>query len=225
MMSLDTNRRYRGNDVVLVGGGGLALMLIDAINSVREYNIIGILDDYADQGTLVYGYPVLGKIEEQLPKLYEDGLRLAVNAISGMASSQDDPIFSARVLIADKIRSYGFIIPNVIHNRAFIEPTVKLGDGNIVLAGANIGSKAIIEDDCYINTNTMISHECHIGRGVKVAPGAILAGRIKVGENTLIGMGVTVYMGAKIGKNAIIFNGVDVFKSVANNKTLTGEKE
>ena len=196
-------------------------MLIDAINSVREYNIVGILDDFAVQGSSVYGYTVLGKINDELPKLYDDGLRLAVNAIGGMANSQEDPLFTARVVVADKIRSYGFIIPNIIHPRAIVEPTAKMGDGNIVLAGANIGSKAIIEDDCYINTNSMVSHECHIGRGVRIAPGAILAGRIKVGENSLIGMGVTIYMNAKVGKNSIVYNGVNVYKSVPNNKILT----
>ena len=96
-----------------------------------------------------------------------------------------------------------------------------MGDGNIVLAGANIGSKVVIEDDCYINTNSMVSHECHIGRGVRIAPGAILAGRIKVGENSLIGMGVTIYMNAKVGKNSIVYNGVNVYKSVPNNKIIT----
>lgn len=220
MLSLDTNRKYRGNDVVIVGGGGLALMLIDAIECDREYNIVGILDDYAEKGSLVYGYTVLGKIDEELPKLYAEGLKLAVNAIGGMVNSQEDPLFTARVKIADTIRSYGFIIPNIIHPKAIIERTASLGDGNIVLAGANIGSKVIIEDDCYINTNSMVSHECHIGRGVRIAPGAVLAGRIKVGENSLIGMGVTIYMNAKVGKNAIIYNGVHVYKSVPNNKII-----
>ena len=221
MLSLATNRKYRGNDVVIVGGGGLALMLIDAINGVREYNIVGILDDFAEQGSLIYGHTVLGKIDVELPKLYKDGLRLAINAIGGMVNSQEDPLFTARVMIANKIRSHGFIIPNIIHPRAIVETTAKMGDGNIVLAGANIGSGVIIEDDCYINTDAMVSHECHIGRGVRIAPGAILAGSIKVGENSLIGMGVTIYMNAKVGMNSIIYNGVNIYKSVPNNKIIT----
>lgn len=215
---------YKSNDVVLVGGGGLALMIIDAINASRYYNILGIVDDYAKKGDFVYGYEVLGNIKDTLSDLYTKGLRLVINCIGGMASNIDDPLFTARQRVAEELRSMGFLLPNVIHPRAILEPTCKLGEGNVILAGANIGSKAIIGDNCYINTNTMISHECVLGNGVRIAPGAILAGRITVGDNTLVGMGSTVYMNVKIGKNVIIYNGVNVFSNVADEKVVTDIK-
>lgn len=216
-----TNETFKSNDVVLVGAGGLALMVIDAINSTKNYNIIGLVDDFAKRGDVVYGYEVLGAIEETLPMLYSKGLRLAVNCIGGMASRVEDSLFVARQSMAIKLKTMGFLLPNVIHNRAIIEPTCTIGEGNIILAGANIGSKAVIGDNCYINTNTMISHECVIDDGVRVSPGAILAGRIHVGENTLIGMSSTVYMGIKIGKNVIIYNGVDVFSNISDGKVVS----
>jgi sugar O-acyltransferase (sialic acid O-acetyltransferase NeuD family) len=211
---------YKSNDVVLVGGGGLALMVIDAIHSSCQYNIVGIVDDYAKPGDIVYGYKVLGAIDATLKQLYDKGLRVAVNCIGAMTSSQSDPLFFARKQMAEKVKSFGYILPNVIHPKAIVEPSCRLGEGNIILACANIGSRVVIGDNCYINTNTMISHECVLGNGVKVAPGAILAGRINVGDNSLIGMGATVYMNVKIGANTVIFNGVNVFSNISDGKTV-----
>lgn len=211
---------FKGNDIVIVGGGGLALMVIDTIEATCAYNVIGILDDYAKPDSIVHGYRILGGIREMLPMLYKQGLRLAVNAVSGMTSSTSDSFYFARAEIANLIKKEGYIIPNIIHPSAIIEHGVKMGEGNIILSGANVGSKAVIGNHCYINTNTMISHECVIGDYAKIAPGAILAGRIKLGEHTLVGMGVTIYMNLKIGKNVIIYNGINVFQDVADNKVV-----
>jgi len=212
---------YKSNDVVLVGGGGLCLLIVDAINLSREYNIVGIVDDYATKGEMRYGYEVLGPIEETLKALYYKGLRLAVNCMAAMESSIDNPLFFARRDIAAKIKSLGYLLPNIIHPNAKLETSCRLGEGNVILSGANIGSCAVIGDNCYINTNTMVSHECIIGNGVKIAPGAILAGRIKVGENTLIGMGATIYMNLKIGANVVIYNGISVFTDISDNKVVS----
>ena len=211
---------YKSNDVVLVGGGGLCLMVIDAINLSKEYNIVGIVDDYASKGEVKYGYSILGPIEETLKNLYSKGLRLAVNCVGGMENSISNPLFHARSEMAKKLKALGFLLPNIIHPNSHLEPSCVLGEGNIILSGANIGSKASIGDNCYINTNTMISHECIISDGVRIAPGAILAGRIKVGSDTLIGMGATVYMNIIIGKDVIVYNGVDVFSDIKDKQVV-----
>lgn len=214
------NVGYKSNDVVLVGGGGLCLMLIDAIKAYPQYNIIGIVDDYAEIGSLVYGYPVFGAIKDTLPKLYKRGLRLAVNAIGAMVNSQNDALFTARVDMAKKIKEYGFLLPNIIHPKAIVESNCRLGEGNVILAGANIGSNSIIGDNCYINTNSMVSHECVIEDGVRIAPGAVLAGRIHVGKNTLVGMAATIYMNIKIGNNVIIYNGANITTNINDNEII-----
>lgn len=212
---------YKSNDVILVGGGGLCLLIVDAINLSREYNIVGIVDDYATKGEMRYGYEILGPIEDTLKILYNKGLRLAVNCMAAMESSIDNPLFFARRDIAAKIKSFGYLLPNIIHPNAKLETSCRLGEGNVILSGANIGSCAVIGDNCYINTNTMVSHECIIGNGVKIAPGAVLAGRIEVGENTLIGMGATIYMNLKIGANVVIYNGISVFSDISDNKVVS----
>lgn len=210
---------YKSNDIVIIGGGGLGKMLIDTIRELRCYNIVGILDKDLSKGSYVYGYKVLGG-DDMLPVLYEQGLRLAANSIGSMVASQKDKLFHLRSVIAEKIKKAGYIIPNIIHPAAIVESTAKLGDGNIVLAGAYIGGDVIIGDHCLINNHAIISHDCVLGNCVRVSPNATLAGGVRVGDNSLVGMNTTIYIGVSIGKDSILFNGVNVFCNVADNELV-----
>ena len=211
------NDSYKGNDIVIVAGGGLGKMQIDAIHESHCYNIIGILDDGIPVGTEVYGYKVLGGIEEMLPVLYKKGLRLAVNSIGSIAASASEPRFTLRKRIAEKIKSYGYIIPNIIHPKATVEASVRMGEGNVVMAGAYIGSDAVLGDNCLINNHAIVSHDCVLGDCVRVSPNATLAGEVKIGDNSLVGMNTTVYIGVRLGANVIVYNGANVFTNVADN--------
>ena len=208
---------YKGNDIVIVGGGGLGKMQIDAIHENHCYNIIGILDDALPVGSALYGYKVLGGIEEMLPILYDKGVRLAANSIGSIAASQSDAKFTLRKRMAEKIKSIGYIIPNIVHPKATIESSVKMGEGNIIMAGAYIGSDAVLGDNCLINNHAIISHDCILGDCVRVSPNATLAGAVEIGDNSLVGMNTTVFIGIKIGANAIVYNGANVFSNVADN--------
>lgn len=210
------NDSYKGNDIVIVAGGGLGKMQIDAIHESHSYNIIGILDDGLPVGSTVYGYKVLGGIEEMLPVLYKKGLRLAVNSIGSIAASASDPRFTLRKRIAEKIKSYGYIIPNIIHPKATVEASVKMGEGNVIMAGAYVGSDAVLGDNCLINNHAIISHDCVLGDCVRVSPNATLAGAVVIGDNSLVGMNTTVYIGVRLGANVIVYNGANVFTNVAD---------
>lgn len=208
---------YKGNDIVIVAGGGLGKMQIDAIHENHCYSIIGILDDGLPVGSDVYGYKVLGGIDEMLPVLYKKGLRLAVNSIGSIAASQKEGRFTMRKRMAEKIKSLGYIIPNIIHPKATIESSVKMGEGNVIMAGAYIGSDAVLGDNCLINNHAIISHDCVLGDCVRVSPNATLAGAVEIGDNSLVGMNTTVFIGVKIGSNVIVYNGANVFTNIGDN--------
>ncbi|MCQ2076880.1 MAG: NeuD/PglB/VioB family sugar acetyltransferase [Bacteroidaceae bacterium] len=211
---------YKSNDIVIVAGGGFGKMCIDAINESHCFNIVGIIDDGLDKGSIVYGYKVLGGIDEMLPVLYEKGLRLAVNSIGAIAATQKDIRFTLRQQMAEKIKSYGYIIPNVIHPKSTIESSVRLGEGNVVMAGAYLGSDVVIGDNCLINNHAIISHDCVIGNCVRISPNATLAGNVTIGNNCLIGMNTSIYLGVIIGENCIIRNGENVFKTIPQNSIV-----
>lgn len=211
--------RSKGNDIIIVSGGGVAKMCIDILRSVGGYNICGITDPNLPVGTEVLGVPVIGN-DDILEEKFKKGHKTAINAIGGIANDNKSNLFNLRKKTFEKIQAQGYFMPNIIHPGAMIESSVTMGEGNLVLAGASIGSDAKIADDCIINTGAVVSHDCVIESHCKISPGATLAGNVHVGENSLIGMGVTVYIGVKIGKNVIISNGKNIFTDVPDNTII-----
>ena len=57
-------------NIVLIGGGGHCLSVIDIIENGDQHNILGILDSNIGQNNIL-GYPVLGD-DRQIPQLVND---------------------------------------------------------------------------------------------------------------------------------------------------------
>jgi acetyltransferase EpsM len=93
-------------------------------------------------------------------------------------------------------------------------------EGVQVFANAYVGSEAILQARCMINTNAVISHDCEVGMYTHIAPGALLAGHVRIGERTLIGMGVTTAIGVKIGSGVRIGNGAIVLADVPDKMVI-----
>ena len=60
------------------------------------------------------------------------------------------------------MKQIGCIFPNVIHPKAVVEESVIMGEGNVILAMANIGSCVKMGNLNYINNNSLISHDCEL---------------------------------------------------------------
>jgi sugar O-acyltransferase (sialic acid O-acetyltransferase NeuD family) len=155
----------------------------------------------------VLGVPVLGN-SSLFAKLRAEGIEHAVLGIGSVTNHR------VRARLYDRLVAAGFKIPNLTHPRAMIEPSVTMGVGNQIFAGAVLGSAAKLGDNTIINSGTIVSHDCVIASHTHLSPGAILAGGVEVGENTLVGMGVTVYLGVRIGSNVVISNGSHIMKDV-----------
>ncbi len=193
--------------IILYGGGGHAKMLIDLLRSAGIYQIAGIIDDSRTPGTLVLDVPVLGG-EALLPKLYDDGIRLAVNAVGGIGN------IHVRETVSQKLISAGFSIPSVSHPSAIIEPSAQLSPGAQVFARAYIGAEAKLADHAIASTGCILSHDCTMNEYAIVSPGAILAGEVEIGERALVGMGVTINLKVRIGAGAKIGNSATIKSDV-----------
>ena len=198
------------NQIVIVGGGGHAGMCIDIIKMSHQYTIAGIVDDAYHEGDVLHGYKVLGKLDA-LPKLYNQGIRHAAQCIGAVLNPH------LREKTYKHLKQIGFVVPNLIHPKAIIEPSAAMGEGNQLMAGALVGSNVQIENNCIINSGANVCHDSIIKDHVHIAPGAIIAGGVTIGQNTLIGMGVTVFLGLEVGKNVVINNGLTINKNISDN--------
>ncbi len=123
---------------------------------------------------------------------------------------------------ADLLISKGEDLLNVIHPSASISPKFQFGIGNFISKNVSINALAKIGDICILNTGCIIEHECIIGNGVHIAPGAVLAGNVKIGDNTFVGANSVIKQGVKIGANVIIGAGSVILKDTGDNVMIVG---
>lgn len=199
------------DDLIIIGGRGGAKMVIEAIQSSSHHSIKGIIDDQLNKGDSVMGYPILGG-EKEVFQLRDEGFRNIVLSFSSLTNLQ------YREERYQFFKKEGFRFPNVIHHRATIEPSVSLGEGNIILANSMVGSEVSLGNVNYVNTGAMICHESVISSNNHFAPNSVIAGRVKVGNNNLVGMCVTTYFEVEIGNYNVINNGYNVVKNIKNNE-------
>ncbi|MQC26457.1 MAG: hypothetical protein DWG76_03290 [Chloroflexi bacterium] len=192
------------NSIIVYGGGGHGKAVIELIQAVGGFTVIGVVDDGLKPGSFVLGVPVLGDGGRALPALKEAGCKLAINAVGGIGA------VSSRIQVFEALERARFQSPALVHPSAIIEPSARLSPGVQVFPLAYVGSEAQVGRGVIINTGAIVSHDCVLAEYVNLSPGAILAGGVQVAEDTLVGMGVTVNLNVSIGARARIGNSATV---------------
>lgn len=198
--------------ILVFGAGGHAKVVVDAIERGRQWAVLGLIDDDPRRtGERVTGCRILGT-RAALVSLRRRA-RLAIVAVGDNR---------ARVEIARLLRSHGYELATVIHPAACVAPSAKLGAGSVVLAGAVVNAAAVLRENVIINTAASVDHDCVLGDGVHIAPGAHLAGHVRVGQLTLVGIGASVIDRIQIGEEAIVGAGAAVITNVPDHTTVAG---
>ena len=200
--------------IVLIGAGGHARAVVDLLRLARrDLTPLGALDDLRPPGSDVLGVPVLGPLTD-LEALADAGLGWALVAIGALQRT------AWREELYQRVTALGLNVPTLVHPRAIVEASARLGAGVQVFAGAIVGSNVTVEDNVIINAGAILSHDCILHRAANIAPGAMLAGGVEVGYAALVGMGVTVHVGVRIGASAVIGNGRAIFDDVPAHAVL-----
>jgi sugar O-acyltransferase (sialic acid O-acetyltransferase NeuD family) len=127
-----------------------------------------------------------------------------------------------RCLLAQKLQHIGLELPTLIHERAWVADTVILGAGNQILGAACISEDARLGNHCIVNTNASIDHECVLGDGVHIMPGATIAGCVTVEDFASIGSNATILPRLRIGRNAVVGAGAVVTRDVLPGAIIKG---
>jgi sugar O-acyltransferase (sialic acid O-acetyltransferase NeuD family) len=120
----------------------------------------------------------------------------------------------ARLELHDLLVGAGLTPMVVTHAAAWLADGVTPGPGSVVLARAAVAVDARIGRQCIINTSASVDHECVIGDGAHIGPGAVLAGCVEVGRLGTVYSGATVGPRVKIGEGAVVGAGSVVLNDV-----------
>jgi len=202
-------------DVILLGAGGHAKVLLDALR-LAGVQVKGVVDPVlAGSSTLWRAIPIIGN-DDDLLKLNPDQVIL-VNGTGSLPSS------SLRHRLFNRFTEAGFQFMNVIHPSALIGAGVELGEGVQVMAGAIIQADTAIGSNSIINTGALVDHDCVIGPDVHLAPGVVVSGGVTIGEGAHVGTGSSIIQGISIGAGAIVGAGTVVVKDVRERHKLLGQ--
>lgn len=197
--------------IVVVGAGGHAAVVIEALQAVGLFAVEGTVDLNPAHSN-VLGIPVLGG-DECLPALRRSGVDAAVVAVGDNQLRQN---------IAGRLLAQGFALPSIVHPTAFISPSAIIEAGAVIMARAVVGTRAKIGSLAIINTGAIVEHDNEIGAAAHIAPGVALAGSVHIGERALMGVGSTARPGVRIGADAIVGAGSAVVSNVRAAMRIVG---
>ncbi len=195
------------SDIILIGGGGHAKVVIETVRAEAQFSIIGIIDNKLSIGTSLEGVPVIGS-DEFLQELFRKGIQQAFIAVGSVQGSH------IREEIFKRLKEIGFQFPSIIHSSARVASSVSFGEGVLVTAGSVIQPGAKIGNHAIINTSSSIDHDCIIGDFVHIAPGSVLSGGVHIGAGTHIGTGSVIIENIVIGERSFIGAGSVVIKNI-----------
>jgi len=201
---------------VVIGGGGHARVVLDALSESKGVELLGIVDPEAQEQTLQgFALAHLGG-DEVLPALRESG---ATHFVVGLGGARDN---RPRRDLFERGVALGLEPLSVVHPRAIVSRRARLAPGVAVLAGAVVNAGAELEAGALINTGALVEHDCRIGAHAHVATGARLAGGVRVGALAHVGAGATVLQGLSIGAAAVVGAGSVVLEDVPPGAVAVG---
>lgn len=191
---------------VIIGGGGHALSIADALLSLR-LPVLGYTDPH-DGPELLPGIRRLG----------DDGILQAldpstIRVVNGIGSTGNGMALRRDTYLA--LRDAGLSFAGLVHAHACVSPLLSaLGPAHQVLAGATVNADVHCGENVLINTAAVVEHGCHIGSHCHIASGAVLCGEVQLGDAVHIGAGATVIQGVTIGSGAVIAAGAVITQNV-----------
>lgn len=188
--------------IVIVGGGSFIGNLINYIEGMNQYEIVGYTD-IQDHGSF-FGYNYLGN-DDVLPDLYTRGVKYAA---IGVGNRLSDTAIKRKIF--NNLLALGFSLPVIKGSGVIIHKGVKLGKGVILRDGAIVQSNAELGNCVMIGDRAVISHDTKIGDFSQVVSGCTLGRGITIGKSVFFGFNsvvtndLTIVDGCTIGACSLV---------------------
>ena len=194
------------NRLLIIGSGDLGQLIAHHAIYDNHYDVVGFVDDFVLEGTVINGIPVLGNLGN-LDNLYKkksfDFLMLGIGY-------KHMEIRKKLYNNLSKIYPFG----KVIHSSSYIACNVLIGTGVFVLPGCTIDSGVKIGNNVLLNTAVVIAHDSEIEEHCFISPAVSIAGKTKVCKCCVIGINSTIIDNIIIASNIQIGGGAVVIDNL-----------
>ena len=187
-------------NLIIIGSGGHAGVVIDAVRQSQIWEIEGLLDETKPNEIYCHGYSILDRAEVMRnPGCLKFFVAIGENALRERFS-----------------KTNGLSFVNILHPRSYQADKV-LGGGSFFAANSVVGHGSRVGNFCIINTGAILDHDSELGDYSHLCPGVVTGGRVKIGSRTTIGLGAMIRDGVSIGDNCEIGMGSVILHDVPDN--------
>ena len=188
--------------LLIVGAGGHGKAVAEAAILGREWSRVLFVDDRWPELKQCSGWPVVSNLE---------GLSAAAPLVDGAIVAIGNN--ELREHGVNAVCRSGIPLSSVIHPRAFVSPSARIGIGSAVMTMAVVGTDAVVDMAAIINAGATVDHDAvledfaHLGVGVQLAGGVRIKARAWLQAGCSAGYGVVVPERAVVAPGAALVAG------------------
>lgn len=201
--------------LAIFGAGGHAkevAELVRDLNAVSpQWHLLGLLADVGAKAFYPAALPILG-----------DAQWLSQHPETWVVVAVGDPAKRRAIVHRLQAQVPGVRFATLVHPRAWVASSVRLGEGSLVFAGCLLNVDVTVGVHASLNLGCSISHDCELGDFVSLGPGVHLAGGACVGSRCDIGVGVSVRPMTRVGADCVVGAGAAVVKDLPGGCTAMG---
>lgn len=201
--------------LIILGAVGNCLDIAEATLALDDgrYELLGFLDDDPKkQGTKPLGLPVLGTLAA-IPQ------HPSVQFVSGIGNAR---MFQRKADIIGRTGLPAERFATIVHPRAVVSASARIGPGSVILANATLCAQARIGAHVLVLPNCVIGHDTEIGDYSILTAGVVLSGGVHVGASSYIGSGARVREGLSLGEGSLLGMGAVLVKDQPSGTVYVG---
>jgi sugar O-acyltransferase (sialic acid O-acetyltransferase NeuD family) len=201
-------------NIVIVGAGGFGREVLQYVRDTFElgvtHTVRGFIDDSAERvEPASLNQRILGTTSSYEPA-EDDRFIIAVG----------DP--ARRMELAARLTARGVQFLSVIHPRAYIASSARLGTGCVVSPFATIGANAVLGDHVVLTYYSSVGHDARIGDCTALSPYSVTNGGTTLGAAVFLGSHATVNPLRRVGDGTKIAAGSIVYRNVSEHMLAMG---
>ena len=202
--------------LIVIGSGGHASVVADALLSAGEA-LIGFTDvDPARHGVIVCGYPVLG--DDTILSAYHSSALLLANGIGTVGG----PLDHLRRTSQQRLTAAGWEYATIRHPAAVVSRFASVHPGAQLFANSVLQAGAVVGVGAIVNTAAIVEHDTIIGDWSHLAPGAVVCGGASIGHRSFVGAGAVVRHGLCLAEDMVVAAGAVVVRNFPTSGTIIG---
>jgi sugar O-acyltransferase (sialic acid O-acetyltransferase NeuD family) len=192
--------------VAIIGSGDLGQHIGHYLLADKYAAHIVFYDDYAPKGEQKGVGVVMGKVADAASDF-------AANVYDEMFLGIGYNHFAVRQRLFEEL-SQSITFGKFAHSSCFIDHTVRLGAGTVILPGCTFDRGASTGVNVFLNTGCTVAHDSHIGDHSFFGPAVTLAGFCQIGKRCFIGTGSVLIDHIAIADDAQTGGGCVITKNI-----------